>query len=109
MLTIDIHSNKETVSAALYQLGEAIRLARRDKDKLLCVIVGYGSTGKTHKIRTAVIDELTNLKINNNIKGFICGNNLDLFDPIYHGFEYRDRIPDSEKKKQNKGAIYIVL
>ena len=54
MLTRDIHSNNETVSVALYELKVSIDLTRHDRDKLLCLITGYGSSGKTHKIKTAI-------------------------------------------------------
>lgn len=109
MYTVDIHSNKETKDIALYELDQSIKLARKEKDKLLCVIVGYGSKNTTHIIKSATIDKLNEYKANKFIKDFICGNNLDLFDPIYLNFKYKDKIPDKEKKHPNPGCIYIIV
>ncbi len=109
MYTCDIHSNKETVNDALYMLDRAIQMARSDKDRLLCLIVGYGSKSGHHRIKDGVIEKLNDYKSHNRIKDYILGNNLDLFDPIYLSFKYKERIPDSEKRSKNPGAIYIIL
>ena len=61
MYTIDIHSNKERVNDALYQLDIAIKIARQDKDKILCLITGYGSHNTKHKIKTAIEEKLNEL------------------------------------------------
>ena len=108
MLTRDIHSNKETVAVALYDLDESIKLARREGDKLLALIVGYGNRGGSHKIKTAVIERLNEYASKGFIKGYIEGNHLDIFDSIYQSFKYRDRIPEAEKRKRNPGIIYII-
>lgn len=42
MFTVDLHLKKETVSTALYNLKEQIKLARATKEKIICFIVGYG-------------------------------------------------------------------
>lgn len=109
MLTRDIHSNKETVMVALYDLKESIMLAKKDKDKLLCLIVGYGSKGKTHKIKTAVIEELNKYLESKFIKGYVFGSDIDIFNPSYQKFPYRDKIPDNDKRMRNPGAIYIAV
>lgn len=109
MLTRDIHSQKESVDTALYDLEESIRLARFDKDKILCVIVGYGSTGKTHKIKTACLKHLEELKNNKKIKEYILGSDLDIFNINYQSLKYKDRIPNNVKKTRNPGAIYVIL
>ena len=41
MITKDIHSNKETVNDALYLLELAIREAKKDKDRILCLIINF--------------------------------------------------------------------
>ena len=109
MLTRDIHSNKESVVIALYDLHESIMLAKRDKDRLLCLIVGYGSKGTRHKIQTSVMDKLEEYLKNNTIKGYIRGNQIDIFDRAYQSFPYKDRIPEEDKKRKNPGAIYIAV
>ncbi len=109
MLTRDIHSNKETINIALYDLKESIDLAKKQKEKVLCLIVGYGSTGKTHKIKTAIIDALESYQEKHMIKEFILGNEMDIFNIKYQNMKGRDLIPPKEKEKRNPGAIYIVL
>ena len=109
MFIRDIHSNKETVTTALYELKVSIELTRKSKNKVLCLIVGYGSSGKTHKINTAVMEELQNMKETKKIKDFIRGNNLDLFCSEYLNFKYKDLIPNEEKKKMNPGAIFVIV
>lgn len=109
MLTRDIHSNKESVSSALYDLNESIKMARRDKDKLLCLIIGYGSKGTSHKIKTAVIEYLEELKIKNQIKDYLLGSDIDIFNIKYQKFTHKDKIPDLDKKHPNPGVVYIGL
>lgn len=109
MLTRDIHSNNETVSVALYELTVSINLARHDKDKLLCLITGYGSSGKTHKIKTAIIEKLDELKAKKQIKGYLLGSELDIFNLNYQNFSHKDKIPKSDFKRPNPGIIYIGL
>ena len=109
MITIDIHSNHETVSDAISMLDSAIKLGRKEKDKILCLIVGYGSKGTSHKIRSAVIEKLEELKEKRNIKDYINGSDLDIFNLNYQKFIGKERISEEEKKKRNPGAIYISL
>lgn len=109
MLTIDIHSNKETINDAKSMCDNAIKMARKDKDKILCLIVGYGSKGTAHKIRSAIVELLEEYKNKKIIKDYISGNELDIFSVKYQSFIGVDRIPESEKKKRNPGAIYISL
>lgn len=108
MYEVDIHSNKETVEVALYNLKIAINMAKKEPDKLLKVVVGYGSTGKSHKIKTSVIEKLDEYKNNKFIKDYLLGENIDIFDVKYQNFKGKDRIPDKEKSL-NKGIILILV
>lgn len=108
MLTRDIHSNKETVDVALYDLKQTILLAKKQKEKVIALIVGYGSKGKTHKIQTAVLEALEEFKNNHFIREYIRGNDLDIFSVKYHSFKYKDLIPEGEKRACNPGVIYII-
>lgn len=108
MYTVDIHYSGATRQSARYNLDESIIIARRQPDKLLCLIVGRGNGG-THKIKTEIIEVLCEYKASNKIKDFICGSDLEMFSSAFMNFKFRDRIPDIEKKKKNAGAIYVVL
>ena len=70
MYTVDLHLKNENVESAVVNLYSSIKLANKTKEKILCLVVGYGSTGGTHKIKTAVENELEELKKKNQIKGF---------------------------------------
>ena len=109
MLTRDIHSNKETVETAIYDLGVSIKLAKKSKEKVLCLIVGYGSKGTAHKIQTAVLEELEEYKIKNQIKEYIRGNELDIFNLNYQKLKFAHLIPENEKKEKNYGKIFIIV
>ena len=109
MYTEDIHSNKETVSQALDKLDIALSIARRDKDKILCLIVGYGSKTNKHKIKSAIIDKLDEYLSVNRIKGYILGSDLDIFNEKYQKLPNNYKIPDKEKQEKNPGKIYIIL
>lgn len=108
MYTLDIHSCGETIPVAISKLETGLSFARRDKDKLLCLITGYGSTGKTHKIKTAVLEYLEENK-GKKFKDYILGSDLDIFFVKYQSFKYGNRIPESEKRLKNPGCIYIIL
>lgn len=109
MLTRDIHANKETVATAIYDLAQSIKLARSMKERVLCIIVGYGSKGTAHKIQTAVLEELVKLKEKNQIREYIRGNELDIFNSNYQRLKFSHLIPENEKKEKNYGKIFIIV
>lgn len=106
MYTVDLHLKNETVETACYNLLESIKLARTSKERVLCLIVGYGSTGGTHKIKTAILERLTELKSKNQIKGFLEGNEVDIFNPKYLTLKDHELIP---KRSYSKGEIIVIL
>lgn len=107
MLRKDMHGL--TVNEALYELNVTIKLARNRKEKLIALIVGYGASGKSHKIKSAFIETLTDLVTKKQIRDYILGSDLDLFNPRYLNFKYRDLIPNEVKRKANPGEIYIII
>lgn len=109
MFLADIHSNKEKVVDAKELLDNYISLARHDKDKILCLIVGYGSKTNKHKIKTAILEKLEEYYLAKKIKGYIIGNELDIFNEKYQKLYNNHRIPDSEKREKNPGKVYIIL
>ena len=108
MISRDIHYGKPTVVNALEHLDIFLKDVKRE-EKIVEVITGYGSTGGSSKIKNAVIKRLEEYKENNYIKDFICGDELDIFNPKYQNFKYLSLIPTEVKKTRNKGAIYIIL
>lgn len=109
MLSRDIHYGKPNVEMALDNLLDFIHFAKRQNAKIIEVVVGYGSSGKTHKIKTASLLFLEEKKKMGLIKDFILGNDLSIFSSKYQSFEYKEMIPEEEKRKLNPGVIFIVL
>lgn len=109
MLTRDIHSHGETAETALYELDQSIQLAKSRKERVLCLIVGYGSSGKTHRIQTEVLKALEDYRISRRIRGYIRGSDLDIFSLEYQKLVGKELIPEEEKKKRNPGAVYILV
>lgn len=109
MFTRDIHSNKETIIQVEYELDNSIFLAKKAKEKILCLIIGYGSHKTSHKINTFVLERLEEYKRLGKIKDYILGSKLDIFDLDYQKFKNKELIPEEEKRKKNPGAVYISL
>lgn len=109
MFTRDLHLKNETVQTALYNLKETILLARNTKEHVVCLIVGYGSTGGTHKIKTAVLVQLEELKNKHQIKDYIEGNDLDIFNPRYQMLKGKEWLDKEALQRKNKGEIFVLL
>lgn len=108
MLSRDIHYRKPTVDNALDHLNVFLKSVK-GKEKIVEVITGHGSTGGTHKIKTATIEYLEELKNKGYIRDYIVGNELDIFNPKYQKFTFKNLIPEAEKRKLNPGSIFVVL
>lgn len=109
MYTKDLHYSGASVSSAISELEQSIKLARNSKERVLCLIVGYGSSGGSHKIKTAILEALTEKKNKNQIKEFIIGSNIDLFNVEYLNMKFRNLIPDDVKRRRNPGEIIVIL
>lgn len=109
MYTVDLHLKNENVESAVVNLYSSIKLAKKTKEKILCLVVGYGSTGGTHKIKTAVENELEELKRKNQIKGYINGNDIDIFNIKYQKLKNKELIPKDIINRRNPGEIIVIL
>ncbi len=109
MYTVDLHLKNETVEHAKYNLKHTIQLARKTREKLICLIVGYGSTGGTHKIKTAILEELEDLLAKHQIKDFIVGSEIDISNPKYLNFKGRDLLDKDAFNRKNPGEVIVYL
>ena len=109
MFKTDIHSHNQTINDAKYELDNYISIARTRHEKILCLVIGYGSHNTSHKINTNIINLVEEYKKNKKIKDYILGNKIDIFDINYQNFKGKDFLPEEEKKKRNPGNIYIYL
>ena len=109
MFTRDLHLKGASVSSALHDLEQTLILARKSKERVVCLIVGYGSSGGTHKIKSAILEELDKKQLKNNIREYIVGSDLDLFNPKYLNMKFKELIPEDVKRKRNPGEIIVIL
>ena len=106
MITIDLHGMN--VDSAIYNLNNHLKMAKKDKDRLLYIITGYGSSGKTHKIKNKVIEVLDEYKMNKYIKDYLLGSEIDIFNLKYQSFPNKN-IPENIKNERNLGAILVAV
>ena len=109
MYTVDLHQKDATVSSAIENMKQSLKLCRHTKEKVVCFIVGYGSTGGTHKIKTAILEELDKLMQAHQIKGFILGSEIDIFNPKYQNLKGREYLDKECHNRKNPGEVIVTL
>ena len=109
MRNYDIHNNSQNKDSVKYELDKEIRSTKREKDRLLCLIVGYGSSGGSHKIKNYVIEYLDEYKECGFIKDYIIGSDIDIFNTKYQSFKGKEKIPENVKKEHNPGVIIVLV
>lgn len=77
---INLEDEKPTVAQAMARLKLELHLAKRQNIWVLKMIHGFGSTGNGGKIRVAVRKELASLQKRGQIRYFIPGENLTIFE-----------------------------
>ena len=93
---IDIAHDRQTVPEALEQLVKEIRSARRDGERILLVVHGYGASGAGGAIKTGLLAELPGLARTYSFK-------------VYSD---KDRLPqeaDLEFPRLNQGSTLLVF
>lgn len=105
----DIHYGKPTVENAMGMLKANIKLSKARKHKVVSLVVGYGSTGGTHKIKDATVLQLEEWKNTGYIKDYIKGEDLDIFSKVYQNFKYGNLFSLEEKNRHNPGSIYVII
>ena len=99
------------VDAAVRRLTFEINDAKRKKLSGLKIIHGYGSSGTGGRIRTEVRSYLTRLAARGEIKSFITGEALSIFDEgTRTAFGSLPELrKDSDLERHNNGITVIVL
>ena len=111
MVKHDIHIAHDNLDSAIFYLNKCIKDAKRDKDRIVMFITGYGSKGNTHKIRTKVLEVLEELVNKKSIKAYILGSDiLELNDKYINFLKYmKNQAPNEMKSNNNQGIIYIFV
>jgi len=109
--TVNIKSDMPEVREALHRLEREIALARQEKQALLKVIHGYGSTGVGGDIRLAVQRRLRELAEARQIQGCIFGENWSKGDEeTWRLMRDRPELKDDpDLGRSNRGITVVML
>ena len=104
----DLHQRGATVDDALAQLNQIVSASRGGGPSVFAVITGYGSSGGTAMIKSAVLSACRRYLRQRHIMGFLDGEYAgDIFSVQYQSFPAADRIPVSYKRSPNPGLVFI--
>ena len=104
----DIHARGMTVDEALARLDRIVSASRGGGAPVFAVVTGYGSSGGTAMIKSAVISACRRYVRQRHISGFLDGEYAgDIFSAQYQAFPAADRIPVSYKRSPNPGLVFI--
>ena len=104
----DLHANGMRVDDALARFDRIVSAARNGGDKVFAVVVGYGSTGGTSRIKTALLDACKKYIRQNHIRAFLDGEYAgDMFSPQFMAFPDFPQIPIQYRRCPNPGMIFV--
>jgi hypothetical protein len=109
--TVNLKSDLPSVQEALQRLEREIAVARQQKQSLLKVIHGYGSTGAGGDIRIAVQRRLRELAEAGQIGRCIFGENWSKTDDAVWRLLQKDSAlkSDPDLGRRNQGITIVVL
>lgn len=106
----DLHPRGAHVDDAIARLDRVVSAARGGGESLFAVITGYGSSGGTALIKSAVLAACRKYKSQCHIRGFLDGEFAgDMFSPQYLAFPEAYRIPNFYKRFPNPGIVFICV
>ena len=106
----DLHPCGARVDDALAQLNRIVSQARGGGADVFAVITGYGSSGGTAMIKSAVLAACRKYTRQNHIRGFLDGEYAgDIFSVQYLSFPEASRIPVFYKRFPNPGLVFICV
>lgn len=106
----DLHVRGARVDDALAQLERIVSAARGGGPSVFAIITGYGSSGGTAMIKSAVIAACRRYLRQNHIAGFLDGEYAgDIFSPQYQAFPAASRIPVAYKRSPNPGLVFVCI
>ena len=111
LITIDIKSEKQTVSEAIAQFLIEVDSYKKGGYKVMKVIHGYGSHGVGGAIRDAFLKKCQDLKNRGVIEDFTCCNNWTNKNVVKKmAINYcADLLADSELVFLNPGCSIVIL
>ena len=106
----DLPPGGARVDDALTMLERIVSAARSSGPDLFAVITGYGSSGGTAKIKSAVLAACRRYVRQRHIRGFLDGEFAgDVLSPQSLAFPASGRLPASCRRSPNPGVVYICV
>ena len=106
----DLHSRGMRVDDATSELDRLISRARNGGARVFAVVTGYGSSGGTSRIKSAVLAACRKYKKQNHIRGFLDGEYAgDIFSKQFLSFPDCGLIPNDYKRCPNPGIVFIAV
>ena len=106
----NLHERGMRVDDALAKLERVVSSARAHGPKLFAVVTGYGSSGGTSRIKSAVLDACRRYRRQNHIRGFLDGEAAaDFFTQEFFAFPAAASIPPRYRRSPNPGIVFICV
>lgn len=95
-------------SLALF--NRLVSQSRGGGERVFAVITGYGSSGGTSRIKSAVLAACRKFVRQNHIRGYLDGEYAgDIFSQQYLSFPDAALIPVSYKRSPNPGIVFVCV
>ena len=108
MTEYDIHKPQMYVDDALSDLERIISHERAAGSGVFAVVTGYGSTGGTSKIKSAVLAACRRYLRQNHIRGYLDGEKAgDMFSPEFMSFPGTEKIPGSRRRSTSSSTAIL--
>ena len=106
----DLHSRGMRVDDATSELDRLISRARSGGVRVFGVVTGYGSSGGTSRIKSAVLAACRRYLRENHIRGFLDGEYAgDIFSKQFLAFPDSALIPVAYKRSPNPGIVFVAV
>ena len=106
----DLHARGMRVDDATSELERLVSRARCGGVRVFGVVTGYGSSGGTSRIKSAVLAACRKYLKQNHIRGFLDGEYAgDIFSKQFLSFPDTGAIPVAYKRSPNPGIVFIAV
>lgn len=106
----DLHRRGMKVDDATSELDRIVSRARNGGARVFAVVTGYGSSGGTSMIKSAVLAACRKYRRQNHIRGFLDGEYAgDMFSSQFLAFPDNGLIPNFYKRSPNPGIVFIAV
>ena len=106
----DLHAQGMRVDDATSELERLVSRARANGTRVFGVVTGYGSSGGTSRIKSAVLAACRKYVKQNHIRGFLDGEHAgDIFSKQFLSFPDTGAIPVAYKRSPNPGIVFIAV